>query len=276
MTIPANGNVVLTSSGAVSMSGYLGTIASAGAANGNLTITTSAGNGNVTLNTPTGVGSVHYGLANFTVNAGTGTISLGTFNGQNWNVVAMTLNGGNINSTANLNFSGALTANVSGTNSTFSGALSGSGAFVKSGSGLVTFSAGNSYTGGTNVNGGTLAFSGVAPTGGTITTAPGAVTQLAYPASVNNSSAVTYAGAGTVVKTGAGYYEGGSGVQGIINMSAGGLIDVEQGLWWSNSYSNQIPTTNRGSLKVASGATLHRQRRKRFGHLQRLDGFRSD
>jgi len=148
-----NASVALTSFGAISMTGMLGT---ANGHTGRLTINTSVGNSDVTLNTPSGVSGVDYGLAELTVNAGAGAITLGTYIGQSWGTVnALSLTGGAINATANLNSFNALTVTNSAA-STFSGSLSGSGSLTKAGNGTLTLTAHNGYTGGTNVNAGTL------------------------------------------------------------------------------------------------------------------------
>ena len=148
-----NASVALSATGAISMTGMLGT---ANGHTGRLTINTSAGNGDVTLNTPVGVSGVDYGLAELTVNAGTGAITLGTYNGQSWGTVnALSLTGGAINVTASLSAFNTLTVTHSAA-STFSGSLSGSGSLTKAGNGTLTLSAHNGYAGGTNVNAGTL------------------------------------------------------------------------------------------------------------------------
>ena len=148
-----NASVALTSAGAISMTGMLGT------ANGNtgrLFINTSAGNGDVTLNTTVGVSNVDYGLAELTVNAGAGAITLGTYNGQTWGTVnTLSLTGGAVNVTASLAAFSALTVTNSW-DSTVSGSLTGAGSLTKAGNGTLTLSAFNGYTGGTNVNAGTL------------------------------------------------------------------------------------------------------------------------
>ena len=148
-----NASVALTSAGAISMTGMLGT------ANGNtgrLFINTSAGNGVVTLNTTVGVSNVDYGLAELTVNAGAGAITLGTYNGQTWGTVnTLSLTGGAVNVTASLAAFSALTVTNSW-DSTVSGSLTGAGSLTKAGNGTLTLSAFNGYTGGTNVNAGTL------------------------------------------------------------------------------------------------------------------------
>ena len=59
---------------------------------------------------------------------------------------------------------------------------------------------------------------------------------------VNNMGAVTYKGAGTVQKNGTSRYNGGGGAD-TIYMSAGGLIDVEGGNWYSSGYSNVVSPT---------------------------------
>jgi autotransporter-associated beta strand protein len=150
-----NATVTLTSTaGNISMAGMLGT---ANSNTGNLVINTSAGNGNVTLNTPAGVPGVDYGLNALTVTAGTGNINLGTHNTQDWyNVTALSLTGGVINSTANMVQFGTLTVNNSST-SAFSGNLTASGgALVKEGVGILTLSGDNSHSGGTTIHEGTL------------------------------------------------------------------------------------------------------------------------
>jgi autotransporter-associated beta strand protein len=148
-----NASVALTSFGAISMTGMLGT---ANSNTGRMAINTSAGNGDVTLNTPVGVSGVDYGLAELTVNAGAGAITLGTHNGQAWGTVnAISLTGGAINATANLNSFNTLTVTNSA-DGTFSGSLSGSGSLTKAGNGTLTLTAHNGYAGGTNVNAGIL------------------------------------------------------------------------------------------------------------------------
>jgi len=148
-----NASVALTSFGSISMTGMMGT---ANGHTGRLAINTSAGNGDVTLNTPVGVSGVDYGLAELTVNAGVGAITLGTYNGQAWGTVnAISLTGGAVNATANLNSFNTLTVTNSAA-STFSGSLFGSGSLTKAGNGTLTLTAHNGYAGGTNVNAGTL------------------------------------------------------------------------------------------------------------------------
>jgi autotransporter-associated beta strand protein len=148
-----NASVALTSFGAISMTGMLGT---ANGHTGRLAINTSAGNGDVTLNTPVGVSDVDYGLAELTVNAGAGAITLGTHNGQAWGTVnAISLTGGAVNATANLYSFNTLTVTNSA-DGTFSGVLSGSGAMTKAGDGTLVLTANNTFSGGTTINGGTL------------------------------------------------------------------------------------------------------------------------
>jgi autotransporter-associated beta strand protein len=148
-----NASVALTSFGAISMTGMLGT---ANSNTGRMAINTSAGNGDVTLNTPVGVSGVDYGLAELTVNAGAGAITLGTHNGLTWGTVnAISLTGGAVNATANLNSFSTLTVTNS-VDGTFSGVLSGSGAMTKAGDGTLVLTANNTFSGGTIINGGTL------------------------------------------------------------------------------------------------------------------------
>jgi len=149
-----NASVALTSSGAISMTGMLGT---SNSNSGNLTLDTSAGNGNVTLNTAVGVSGVDFGMNSLTVLAGAGAVSLGTFNSQPWGTVnTISLTGGNVSSTAALTAFTSLTVTNTGTG-TFSGALTASaGSLTKAGNGTLVLSAFNTYGGGTTVSAGTL------------------------------------------------------------------------------------------------------------------------
>ena len=141
--ISGAGSLKVSGAGQVLLSGNNtysgGTTVSAGTATANTA--TSFGSGTVTLS---GTGVVDVGgqaVANsFVVNGGT-------------------LQGGTINVTK-----------VTGTAGTISANLNGTGAFTKSGAGILILGGTNSYTGGTTVNGGTLLVSG---TVGAITVASG-------------------------------------------------------------------------------------------------------
>ena len=135
--ITNNGTLVFNRSNAVTQ----GTdFASVIAGTGNLE---QAGTGNLTLsgsNTYTGTTTVSAGTLALGGNqsigaiAGSGNISLSSYN---------------------------LTAD-SASSTTFSGVMSGTGAFTKSGAGTLTLSGANTYTGATTINGGTLSISSMA------------------------------------------------------------------------------------------------------------------
>jgi len=147
--------VALTSTaGDISMTGYLGT---ANESTGNLFIDTSTNNGNITLNTPTGMIGVDFGMNSLSADAGTGAISLGTHNGQNWiTCSSISLAGGTINSTANLTDFTNLNVANSGA-STFSGDLTAvGGSLIKDSTGTLALTGAASYGGTTTVNEGTL------------------------------------------------------------------------------------------------------------------------
>src|SRR5262249_43664934 len=76
--------------------------------------------------------------------------------------------------------SATLTTNGDGSDTTFSGTISGSGGLVKVGEGTLTLSGNNSYTGGTLLNEGTLAVGSSRALGtGTLTLADGITLQAA-------------------------------------------------------------------------------------------------
>lgn len=185
-----NGSTVtLTSDSTISMTGYLGTANNGTLAN--LVVDTSSGNGDVTLDTPSGVSGVDFGLNSLTVNAGTGTINLGTFNGKVWNQLnTMSFTGGAINSTANMTDFSSLTVNNTDS-SIFSGELTASGgSVIKNGGGILVLSGTNSYGGTTTVNDGTLQI-GDGDTTGAITGTSGITNNGSLI--VNRSNAFTQA-----------------------------------------------------------------------------------
>ena len=132
----------------------------------------------------------------------------------------LTFNGGTLQTTATLSSSrliamqGAGTLNTDvGTTTTLSGAISGTGALTKDGTGDLVLSGTNSYTGGTTISAGTLQ--------GTTTSLQGNITNnsvLAFDQSttgtytdiISGSGSVQKSGTGTAIITGSNTYTGGT------------------------------------------------------------------
>ncbi len=189
----------------------------------------------------------------YTVNLGTGI----TFGGITFQNQAYTIAGNTITLAGG---SPSITTNACG--GTIDSVLAGTSGLTTAGPGMLVLGGANTYTGGTNVAGGTLTFAGISPPGGIVNTAAGAVTALATGNfQVTSTSSVTYTGAGTVVKTGTSTYMATGAYNGnaytTINMAPRGLLDIEGGSWSGTGLSNQIPSTNMGSLKIAAGATFY-------------------
>jgi autotransporter-associated beta strand protein len=116
------------------------------------------------------------------------------------------------------------------------------------------------YSGGTNVNAGTLQEVNYAVNFDTDIVASGAT--LNWNQANGNEVDIqggTYTGGGTLLKTGSGTLGIGSGYYGTVTvaLSAGALVDVEQGTLNANNTGQGSWTTNQSSLKVASGATFN-------------------
>ena len=126
------------------------------------------------------------------------------------------------------------------TDGTYAGAMSGSGALTKLGTGTVTLSGANSYSGGTTVSAGTLT--------GTTSSLQGAITNNAavvFDQSTDGTYAGAMSGTGTLTKLGAGTVtlSGVSTLSGATAVSAGTLLVTGS-------------LNGGGTISIASGATL--------------------
>jgi autotransporter-associated beta strand protein len=191
---------------------------------------------------------------------------------------------GNLSGSGGLSLSdtagGAVAVSIGGNgqNSTFSGAMSGSGSLTKAGGGLLSL-AGTAvaYTGNTTVSSGTLQFynarnfsNGNKP-GDSFSIASGAVLEF-Y---TDNASSTTdganqllgtiqgggsvFSGNGTFRKTGNGILASGQGTTGTymtFALSNSGLIDIEGGTLRNGGWQDTTWTNNQSSMYIAAGATL--------------------
>jgi fibronectin-binding autotransporter adhesin len=145
---------------------------------------------------------------------------------------------------------------------TISGSISGTGGIALNPTstsqslGTTLLSGTNSYIGNTNVDAGTLQLAGDTLASGTVGIGPGGV--LNYSDSANTyQNPTTYVGAGTLRKTGSGNLIFGAFGDVNVNLSPGGLVDVEAGTLTGSSSYGGIWTSNQASLNVAGGATFN-------------------
>jgi autotransporter-associated beta strand protein len=213
--------------------------------------------------TKTGAGSLALTEAN-TYSGGT-TITGGTLHfatADNFGTGNITLNGGGLrwapdtvtDISSRLNPLGAdgATFDTNANDVTFASALSGTGALIKSGDGLLALENDNTYTGGTTITGGAVQI-GVGGTQGSVVgdiLNNGSLTfnrsdATEHDGVISGSGSVTHAGTGTLALTGANTYEGGTSIIG------GGLLQftTDADLGTGNI------TLDDGGLKWAAGNT---------------------
>ncbi len=201
--------------------------------------------------------------------AGTGTTALtaaNTYTGAT-SVTAGTLQLGNGGTTGSLATSSAIAVSSGATFSVnrsntvtqgtdFSGAaISGSGGFTQAGTGTTVLSAANTYTGTTNVLAGTLRLQSTTSSGA-FNVSSAAVLDLNIVGTVGNTTNATFSGTGTLLKTGTGTVNWGTGIA-TFAMGSGSLIDVQAGTFTGGSNNNEVWTNNRSDLRVASGALFN-------------------
>src|SRR5262252_2608706 len=175
--------------------------------------------------------------------------------------------------------SATLTTNGNGSDTTFSGTISGSGGLVKIGEGTLTLLGNNSYTGGTLLNEGTLAVGSNTALGtGTLTLADGTTLQAAangltlanairllgdatvdtqsytmtLSGSISGTGGLDKIGSGTLILTGASTYTGDTNVnEGVLNVTGSlvSTVSVNQG-------GTLTGTGTIGGLSVGSGGVV--------------------
>ena len=203
---------------------------------GNLT---KAGTGTQTLtgaNTYTG---------STTINAG-GSLQLGSGVGGGTSGSIATSSAITDNGTLIINRSDAFALNQT---------ITGSGELQKSAAGTATLSGATTYTGASTVLAGTLQFTnGSKSSAYAISSGATAEFNVASGTTLDLPTS-TITGAGTLKKTGNGTvaWAGGAGT---FNMSAGGLIDVQQGTFVGGSSANEVWTNNKSSLNVNTNAVF--------------------
>src|SRR6266404_2961705 len=281
LTVGGN-NLSTTVSGVISDCGDSGSDCSnAGATGGGLI---KIGTGTLTLsgaNTYTGPTMVNAGtLQAGAVNAFSSASAFTVASGATLDLAGFDQTVGSLAGAGNVTLGSAtLTTNGDGSDTTFSGTISGSGGLVKVGDGTLTLSGNNSYQGGTIVSAGTLAVGSSRAVGtGPLTLADGTTLQaaangLALANAVRLNGAVTAdtqsntmtlsgpisgtggldkIGSGTLMLTGASTYIGGTSIDGgILNVNGSMVSTVSV-----NSGGTLTGVGSIGGLSVSGGGMV--------------------
>ena len=189
-------------------------------------------------------------------------------------------NAGSYNGAISLSNASSVLQIATSANQTLSGAISGSGSFVKSSTGTNTLSGANSYSGGTTISGGTL----VASSANALGDAAGAVTvnggALKVNANMTRTGTVTVNGGelgtdngSTLTNNGGGFVLTGSSAAAAVVLAGSGGLTVsspDARIWAQATYSGATTVTSgqlnicgsggistSSAVSIASGATVN-------------------
>jgi len=228
-TMSGNGALVKSGTGTVTLTGPNSYSGGTTVNGGKLQGTTSSLQGNINNNANVEFNQSTAGTYAGTMSGsgalvknGTGTVTL---TGPNSYTGGTTVSGGTLRGTTS-SLQGDITNNATtefdqNTDGTYAGAMSGSGSFVKNGTGTVTLTGPNTYSGGTTVSGGVLQ--------GDATSLQGDITNNAhvtFDQAGDGNYAGVFSGSGGLTKSGAGVLtmNGHNSYTGMTGIDAGGLI----------------------------------------------------
>ncbi|MCD8351542.1 MAG: autotransporter-associated beta strand repeat-containing protein [Planctomycetaceae bacterium] len=216
------------------------------------------GGGTLTLaaaNTYSGATTVTTGtLAGGVDNAFASSSSVTVESGGTLDTNGFSQTAANLSGSGAIRLTGADLAAVMGSNQEFSGVISGTGGFNKTGSGTLTLSGDNSYIGTTSITGGTLrATQGTSLGTGLVLTLIGTKLDLDYTG--DQVFANRLAGDGVLVKNGTGtaHVTGGGSRIDAVTVSAGEFSLEQQGVFWTDHYQ----TMQNATTSIASGSKLY-------------------
>ena len=157
------------------------------------------------------------------------------------------------NNTLTLNGNSPTITTASNVMTTVNSVIAGSAGLVKAGPGTLTLSGINTYTGGTTVSAGTLKLHSTYAAS-SFSIAANSVLELTNASTLDLASA-TFAGSGTLRKTGVGQVQWGGGAA-TFALGPGSLMDIQGGTFVGGSSANEVWSNNLSDLNVASGATF--------------------
>jgi fibronectin-binding autotransporter adhesin len=204
--------------------------------------------GSLVIGSGSNLGSNSGALAvNSTGSAGAVSVTLGNSGLTTGNLSGIVSGGGN---SATINNNGQLLTVNQTSNTTYQGAITGSGGFTYAGSGAATtlnLTGSNGYTGATAVNSGVLQISGVGSLGGTAVTVGNGGTLMAGTTGSSATTVIGTTGAGSLTISSGGNFSFSNGVVGSTD-AVMKTLDIN-----SNVSGNALTLNGGGSLSIGIG-----------------------